>query len=258
MLRFIGWEIVKMLHLRSVRLGLVAAFVLPIIWTLAPGLKQVYGLVLVSGWQVPSLALLAGMEFLYPFLVAMAAAEVLGSEVSMGTLKPLLLRPLSRTRFIVAKLMAALAYPFMVLGVSLFASILAGLPHGLGGFFGGTGLGGGGFAGEGFLSAGAAFTEVMQAYFLAAVTLLPIAALSLMFAVWFTSTTAAALGAIATVLLMRLLIAFPALKPLLLTTYLDLYLLPEDKALGVSLLLLAIYTVVFGMLAVVLFERKDV
>ncbi len=256
MLKFAGWEIVKMLHLRSVRLGLAAAFVLPIIWTLAPGLKQVYGLVLVSGWQVPSLALLAGMEFLYPFLVAMTAAEVLGSEIGMGTLKPLLLRPLSRTRFIVAKLVAALAYPFMVLFVSLLASLIAGLPHGLGGFFGGTGLGEGGFAGVGFLGAGTAFLEVLRAYFYAALTLLPIAALSLAFAVWFSSTTAAALGAIATVLLMRLLVAFPALKPLLLTTYLDLYLHPKDWA--VSLSLLFIYTLGFGVLGVLVFERKDV
>jgi len=256
MLRFIAWEVDKMLHLRSVRLGLAAAFVLPVIWTLAPGLKEAYGLVLVSGWQVPSLALLAGMEFLYPFLVAMAAAEVLGSEVSMGTLKPLLLRPLSRTRFISAKLIAALVYPFMVLGVSLLAALLAGSPHGLSGFFGGTGLSDGGFAGVGYLSAGAAFAEILKAYFFAALTLLPIAALSMMFAVWFTSTTAAALGAIATVLLMRLLIAFPALKPLLLTTYLDLYLRPGDWAMGLSLLF--IYTIGFGLLAVMLFERKDV
>ncbi len=256
MLKLIGWEIVKMLHLRSVRLGLAAAFVLPIIWTLAPGLKQVYGLVLVSGWQVPSLALLAGMEFLYPFLVAMAAAEVLGSEISMGTLKPLLLRPLSRTRFITAKLVAALAYPFVVLGVSLLAALFAGLPHGLGGFFGGTGLGEGGFAGVGFLGAGAAFAEVIRAYVFAALTLLPIAGLSLMFAVWFSSTTAAALGAIATVLLMRLLVAFPGLKPLLLTTYLDLYLHPTDWVIRLGLLF--IYTLGFGMLAVMLFVRKDV
>ena len=256
MFRFIAWEIVKMLHLRSVRLGLAAAFVLPVFWTLAPGLKQAYGLVLVSGWQVPSLALLAGMEFLYPFLVAMAAAEVLGSEVDMGTLKPLLLRPLSRSRFISAKLAAALVYPFVVLGVSLVAALLAGLPHSLGGFFGGTGLGDGGFAGTGYLSAGAAFIEVTRAYFFAALTLLPIAALSLMFAVWFASTTAAALGAIATVLLMRLIIAFPALEPLLLTTYLDLYLRPGDWVVGLSLLL--IYTAGFGLMAFILFERKDI
>ncbi len=256
MLRFTGWEIVKMLHLRSVRLGLAAAFVLPIIWTLAPGLKKVYGLVLVSGWQVPSLALLAGMEFLYPFLIAMAAAEVLGAEVSMGTLKPLLLRPLSRTRFIGAKLLAALFYPLLVLAVSLAASLLAGLPHGLGGFFGGTGLGAGGFAGVGFLTAGGALAETVKAYLLAALTLMPIAALSLMFAVWFSNTTAAALGAIATVLLMRLLVAFPALEPLLLTSYLNLYLHPKDLAMGLSLLF--IYTLGFGLLAVMLFERKDV
>ncbi len=256
MLRFYLWELKKLFYLRPVQIGLLAAFLLPILWSLAPGLKDVYNLVLVSGWQVPALALLAGMEFLFPFLVAMAAAEVLGSEVSMGTLKPLLLRPISRTRLVFLKLAAALTFPFILLAVSLLAGLLAGLPHGFGGFFGGTGLGEGGFAGVGFLSAGEALKEVLRAYLLAAATLLPIAALAVFFAVLFLSTTASALATLASVLLMRMLVVFPAVVPLLLTTYLNLYLHPEKAGLG--LLLLFIYTLGFGLLAVLFFERKDV
>ncbi len=256
MRRFVVWELGKLAHLRSVRLGLGAALLLPILWSLAPGLQQVYGLVLVSGWQVPALALLAGMEFLFPFLVAMTAAEVLGAEVSAGTLKPLLLRPLSRAHLILAKLLVVLAYPFLLLTAALLGGLLAGVPHGFAGFFGGTGLGPGGFAGVGFLAPGAAFAEILRAYLLAGATLLPIGALALLFAVAFLSTTAAALSTVATILLMRMLVVFPPLTPLLLTTYLDLYLRPEDWGLGISLLL--IYTVGFGLLAVFFFERKDV
>ena len=256
MLRFYFWELEKLFFLKSPRIGVLVAFVLPLLWSLAPGLKQAYGLVLVSGWQVPALALLAGMEFLFPFLVSMAAAEVLGAEVAMGTLKPVLLRPISRARLITVKLLASLTYPFILLLASLLGGLLAGGIHGFGGFYGGTGLGPGGFAGQGFLTPGQAFWEVARAYLLAGATLLPIAALAVLYSVIFLSTTASALATLATVLLMRLLVVFPALVPLLLTTYLDLYLKPEQA--GPGLLLLGIYTLGFGVLSALLFERKDV
>jgi len=254
--RFYLWELDKLFHLRPVRIGLLAAFLLPVIWSLAPGLKKIYGLVLVSGWQVPALALLAGTEFLFPFLVAMAAAEVIGAEVAMGTLKSVLLRPISRTRLMSVKLLAALTYPFILLAASFVGALLAGFFHGFGGFYGGTGLGAGGFAGVGYLAPGEALFEVVRAYFLAGVTLLPIAALSVLYATIFLSTSASALAALATVLLMRMLVVFPALTPLLLTTYLDLYLRPQGA--GPGLLLLGIYTLGFSLLALLLFERKDV
>jgi ABC-2 type transport system permease protein len=60
---------------------------------------------------------------------------------------------------------------------------------------------------------------------------------------------------VATPLLMRLLVAFPALTPFLLTTYLDLHLRPQTAALGLSLLL--IYTAGSALLAALIFERKD-
>jgi len=80
MLRLFLFELFKLFRLRSVRLGLLFAFLLPFLWALAPGLKEVYGLVLASGWQVVSLSLLAGMEFLFPFLVVMAAARPWGAR----------------------------------------------------------------------------------------------------------------------------------------------------------------------------------
>ncbi|TBH17525.1 ABC transporter permease [Thermus thermamylovorans] len=255
MLRLLLFELYKLFRLRSVALGLLFAFLLPFLWALAPGLKEVYGLVLASGWQVVSLSLLAGMEFLFPFLVVMAASESLGSEVAQGTLKGLLLRPLPRAALFFAKLLAALVYPFVLLLASFLGGLLAGLPHGLGPFFGGTGLGAGGFAGTGLLQPGAALAELLRAYLLAGAVLLPLASLALLYGAVFLATTASALAAVATLLLMRLLVAFPALTPFLLTTYLDLHLRPEAAGLGLSLLL--IYTLGFALLAALVFERKD-
>ena len=255
MLRLFLFELYKLFRLRSVGLGLMAAFLLPFLWALAPGLKEVYGLVLASGWQVVSLSLLAGMEFLFPFLVIMAVSESFGSEVSQGTLKSLLLHPLPRTRFLLAKLLSALLYPFVLLLTSFLGSLLAGLPHGLGGFYGGTGLGEGGFAGTGFLSAAQAFWELLRAHLLAGAVLVPLAALALLYATVFLSATASALAAVATLLLMRLLVAFPALTPVLLTTYLDLHLRPQAAGLGLPLLL--VYTLGFALLAALVFKRKD-
>lgn len=255
MLRLLFFELYKLFRLRSVQLGLLAAFLLPFLWALAPGLKEVYGLVLASGWQVVSLSLLAGMEFLFPFLVVMAASESLGSEVAQGTLKSLLLRPLPRTALLLAKLLAVLLYPFVLLGASFLGSLLAGLPHGLGPFYGGTGLGAGGFAGVGLMGPGQALAELLRAHLLAGVILVPLASLAVLYGTLFLSTTASALAAVATLLLMRLLVAFPALSPFLLTTYLDLYLRPQAAGLGLSLLL--IYTLGFALLAALVFERKD-
>jgi ABC-2 type transport system permease protein len=255
MLRLFLFELFKLFRLRSARLGLLFAFLLPFLWALAPGLKEVYGLVLASGWQVVALSLLAGMEFLFPFLVMMAASESIGGEVAQGTLKSLLLRPLPRTLLLLAKLQALLLYPFVLLGASFLGGMLAGLPHGLGPFFGGTGLGEGGFAGSGLLTPAMALKELLKAHLLAGAVLLPLASLALLYGTLFLSTTAGALAAVATLLLMRLLVAFPALTPFLLTTYLDLHLRPQAAGLGLSLLF--IYTAGFALLAVLIFRRKD-
>jgi len=241
-------------RLRSVQIGLLAALVLPILWAFAPGLRAQYGLELVSGWQVPALSLFTGMDFLFPFLTAMAAAEVLGAEVSMGTLKSVLLRPSPRSCLLGAKIIVVLTYPFILLTTSLVGSLLAGLPFGLGSFFGGTGLGPGSFAGVGQLTPAGALMELLRAHALAGLVLWPLSALAKLYAVVFLSTTSAALAAVSTLLLMRLLVAFPAIQPFLLTSYLDLYIRPDS--LGLSLLI--IYTAGFALLALLIFERKDI
>ncbi|PYE55183.1 ABC transporter permease [Deinococcus yavapaiensis] len=259
MLSLIALEYRKLIGFRSVRLALIVAVLLPWIWSFAPRLQDVYNLILVSGWQVPALALITAAQFLLPIFVAVTSAELIGSEISSGTLAPLLLRPLSRSKLLAAKLLTALTYPLLLVGVLLLASLLAGARFGFAEFAGGTGFGATGFVGQGLLSPSAALGDIVRGFLLAAATLMPIAALALLFGVLYLNTAAAALATIATLLLMRLLVVFPInFQQLLLTTHLDAYVQPDPSAVTRSLILLAIYTVGFGLLSVFTFERKDV
>ncbi len=254
MLRLWVLEMRKVYHLRSARVGLLLAFLLPFLWAWAPGVEEVYGLVVVSGFQVPALGLLAGMEFLFPFLAVMVASEALGAEVALGTLRTLFLRPLPRGLLLLSKFLALLPYPLALMAANLLGGLLAGAPQGFSGFYGGLGLGPSGLAGEGYLSPGAAWSGLLRAHLLAALVLIPPMALALFYGAWFLSTAAAALATMATLLAMRLLVVFPALAPWLLTQYLDLY-LRGDPLPGLPFL--GLYTLGFFLLALFLFARKD-
>ncbi|ULH14907.1 ABC transporter permease [Deinococcus sp. KNUC1210] len=257
MLTLLRLEFLKLLGARSVRIALLVCFLLPWLWSFAPRLQQVYGLVLTSGFQVPAISLITTVQFILPLFVALSCAEMIGVEVAQGTLAPLLLRPIDRNRVMLSKLVAALLYPALLLLALLLGSFLAGIRLGFGDFTGGSGLGPGGFIGQGALSSSMALTEVLRGYALAALVMAPIAALGLLFGVIFLNTAAAALATIATLQVMRLLTVFPeGFQKILLTTHLDVYLRQGD--ITQSLILLIIYTAGFSLLTIFAFDRRDV
>jgi len=249
-------EFGKLLRLTSVRFGLIMLVVFPLLWAYAPGIFEVYGFFLVSAYQVPALSLLSSMQFLLPLLVAITAAELLGVELSNGTMPTVLLRPVTRPQWLTAKLLAIAAYPFMVMTVFLIASLLAGSFYGFGAFFGGTGLGESGLLGEGLMQPAAALGELLRAYAVAAIALIPIGLLSLLFTVIFMNAAGGALATLSTLIFMQLLIVFPAIEPFLLTTQLSAYNTPVNGLTWVVALIL-LYAALFAALSVVLFERKD-
>ena len=104
MIALLGMELGKLAHLTSVRFGLVVLAVFPWLWAYAPGVFDVYDFFIVSGFQVPALSLLSSMAYLLPLLVAIAAAELLGIEIQHGTLPTVLLRPVTRSQWLLAKL----------------------------------------------------------------------------------------------------------------------------------------------------------
>lgn len=256
MLTLILLEFRKLWHARSVRLSLLICLLLPWVWPLAPRLEDIYKLVIVSGWQVPSLALITIAPFLLPLLVALTCAEVVGTEVAQGTLAPLILRPINRSRIILAKLVTALLYPTLLLLVLFVGSLIAGLRFGYGDFVGGTGVGPGLFVGQGPLSSGQAFGQVLRAYGLTALVLMPVASLSLLYAVTFLNTAAATLATLATLQVMNLLIVFPEfLQKVLLTSYMGIA--TQQGDLSQPIMIVLAYTLVFSILTLVVFEKRD-
>lgn len=249
-------EFGKLGRLSSVRFGLAVLAVFPWLWAYAPGVFDVYGFFIVSGFQVPALSLLSSMAFLLPLLVAIAAAELLGLEIQHGTLPTVLLRPVTRSQWLLAKLLVASLLPFLGLAWFLFASLLAGAAFGFGGFVGGTGLGPDGLLGTGWMTAGQAWAEIARAYLVAAYALLPISLLAILFAVLFMNAAAGALATLATLIVMELLVVFPGVTPYLLTTQLTAYVSPPAD-LGWVVALIAFYCAAFAAVAVIVFERKD-
>ena len=81
-----------------------------------------------SGLSIPLIALSSTMRFLLPLLVAVIAGEAIAGETSAGSLRYLLARPLSRTRILVSKAIAAAgvtATAIVLLVVAAFAVGLA-------------------------------------------------------------------------------------------------------------------------------------
>jgi ABC-2 type transport system permease protein len=256
MIALLRMEFGKLFRLPSLRFSLILLVLLPLLWAYAPGIFKVYGFFLVSGFQVPALGLLSGMEFLLPLLVAIASAELLGIELSFGTLPTILLRPVSRSRWLLAKLLVAALYPLLLLLFLLLVSLLAGAWFGFGPFVGGTGLGPEGILGQGTMLPGPAFGEIVRAYAVAALSLVPISLLAVLFSVVFMSAAGGALATLGTLIVMKLLVVFPALEPYLLTSQLSAYVAPV-AGLGWVALLILLYCAAFAVAAVVLFERKD-
>lgn len=258
MLTLFVLEIRKLLGSRSAQLALLVSFLLPFLWAVAPRLNILLGnMELVSGWQMPAVSIGVAVQFMIPLFIAVVVAEMIGNEVSQGTLAPLLLRPVSRTNVIVSKLCVALLFPFLLIAATVIGSLLVGIPRGFGMFTGGTGMGPGLFIGVGQLTSSAAFAEVLRGSFLAAVMLVPVAALSLLFGILFLNTASAALATLATLNIMRLLVVFPeSIQKVLLTNHLALY--TEQGDLTGALILLLIYTIGFSLMALFAFDRRDV
>lgn len=249
-------EFSKWFRLPSVRFSLALLVLLPVLWAYAPGIFDVYGVFIVSGYQVPALSLLSGMEFLFPLLVAIISAELLGSEISYGTLRSTLLRPVTRAQWLLAKMAVALVLPFMLLGFVLLISALAGLFYGYGDFVGGTGLGAGGLVGQGVTGAGQAVVELLRAYLVAAFSLVPISLLALLLTVVFMNAASGALATLGILIVSGLLVVFTWLSPFLPTTQLNAYLATGGQLIT-PLILISVYAVAFAVLAVATFERKD-
>ena len=217
--------------------------------------------VLTDGTLFPLAALAIVLPLFLPVAVALYAGEAVAGEAQAGTLRYLLVRPVGRTRLIVAKLVNTLAF------VLLATAVVAAVAYVVGMLFLGDGTGPvvTGISGSSLSSA-----ELVQRTLLSiayvALSMLGVAALALLLSTVSDSPLAAALGALAFLIASTLLLtldAAEALRPYLPTrywlTFVDLFrdpILWRDLVRGV--LLQGVYVAVFLGIAWANFTTKDV
>jgi ABC-2 type transport system permease protein len=179
--------------------------------------------VLRDGSLYPAAAMAMVVPVFLPIAVAVLAGDSIAGEASAGTLRYLLVRPVGRTRLLVAKLVALIAYVLLavamvvatsyVTGVLLFGSQPAaavGEPGGV------TSLSGAP------LTPGQLFLRLLGAAGFVTVSMLGVAAIALFLSTLTDSALGAALGALAVLVASEVLVTLDAaasVKPYLPTKY---------------------------------------
>ena len=217
--------------------------------------------VLTDGTLFPLAALAIVLPLFMPVAVALVAGEAVAGEAQAGTLRYLLVRPVGRTRLLVAKLVSTLAF------VLLATVVVAVVGYGVGVALLGDGTGPAvtGISGTSLSSAELVQRTVLSIGYVA-LSMLGVAALALLLSTVSDSPLAAALGALAFLIASTVLLtldAAEALQPWLPTRYwlafVDLFRDPivwDDLVRG--LLLQLVYVGVFLGIAWANFSTKDV
>ncbi|MEP9365580.1 ABC transporter permease [Nocardioides sp. CN2-186] len=219
--------------------------------------------VLTDGTLFPLAALGIVLPLFLPIAVAVTAGEAIAGEAQQGTLRYLLIRPVGRTRLLVAKLVSVMAFVVItVLVVAATAYLVGALFLGSDSVTSSTATS---VSGSG-LSQQELIARTFLALGYAMLCMLGVAAIALFFSTVVRSPLAAALGTLAILVASTLLLtldAANALQPYLPTRYwlafVDLFrdpILWRDVVRGV--LLQGVYVVVFLGAAWANFMTKDI
>ena len=268
---------------------MVAVFVAVTHLTPPPGQGSAFlSAVLENGKLYPAAALALVLPVFLPVSVAVVAGDAVAGEAASGTLRYLLIRPVGRTRLLVAKLLALTAFVLFavvavtvtsyLIGVFLLGPGAASAPAavaqpGAGGAAGGGGPTGGIQAGSGVTSLSGAPLTLLQlgervawAVGFITVSMLGVAAIALFLSTLADSALGAAIGALAALVASEVLVtlnAASAIQPYLPTRYwlawIDFFRQPifwPDIQRGFAIQ--AVYVAVFLAAAWANFATKDV
>lgn len=219
--------------------------------------------VLSNGSLYPAAAMAIVVPVLLPIAVAVLSGDAVAGEASTGTLRYLLIRPVGRTRLLVAKLLAVIAFVLMAIVAVLGTSWVTGVAL----------FGSGPVAQTGVTSlSGSTLTPWQIALRLASslgyitVSMLGVAAIALFLSTVTTSPLGATLGALAALVGSQLLITLGAaasVAPYLPTRYwlawVDFFRVPilwRDIVRGIAIQV--VYVFVFLSAAWANFSTKDV
>jgi ABC-2 type transport system permease protein len=297
----IGVELVKLLRRPRTWISLTLTCALPFIVAIfimvthlapPPGQGSAFlSAVLQNGALYPAAALALVLPVFLPVATAVVAGDSIAGEATTGTLRYLLVRPVGRTRLLVAKLFSVIAYVLLVvlavtftayatgvfmLGPSQAAAVgqvPAGGAPGAGGFAGGTVPTAGQAAGGAVTSLSGAPLSLLQlaertagAIAFITVSMLGVAAIALFLSTITDSALGSALGALAALVASEVLVTLNAatvVQPYLPTRYwlawIDFFRQPVfwrdiQRGFGIQ----AVYVVVFLAAAWANFSTKDI
>jgi ABC-2 type transport system permease protein len=242
--------------------ALVAAFLATTRIGPGPGEEPAFlAAVLANGALFPAAALAIVLPLFLPVAVAVVGGDAVAGEASAGTLRYLLLRPVGRTRLLVAKLTALIAYVLVAvalvavtsyaLGVALFPAVPGAAVTSVSGVT---------------LSPEELVARIVAAVGYVALSMLGVGAIALFLSTLTDSSLGAALGALAALVASQVLVALDAaasVAPYLPTRYwlawIDLFRDPipwrdVQRGLGIQ----AVYVAVFLAAAWANFATKDV
>jgi ABC-2 type transport system permease protein len=209
--------------------------------------------VLSNGALYPAAAMALVMPVFLPVSVAVLAGDAVAGEASTGTLRYLLIRPVGRTRLLVAKLIALIAFVLFAIGAVLITSLLTGLT-----MFGGEPSAGVALPADVTSLSGVTITPfglVMRLFATVAyiaVSMLGVAAIALFLSTVTESALGAAMGALAVLVTSQVLVtldAATAIRPYLPTRYwlawIDFFRDPVlwrdiERGLGIQLVFLVV------------------
>jgi ABC-2 type transport system permease protein len=219
--------------------------------------------VLTDGTLFPLAALAIVLPLFMPVAVALHAGESVAGEAAGGTLRYVLVRPVGRTRFLVAKLVSIMAFVLLAVVVVVAVGYAVGVLLLGDGTVPGSAVAG--VSGTTLTSTQVVERTVLSVVYVA-LSMLGVAALALFLSTTSDSPLAAALGALAFLIASTLLLtldAAQALQPYLPTRYwlsfVDLFRDPirwSDLVKGV--LLQGVYVAVFLAAGWASFTTKDV
>jgi ABC-2 type transport system permease protein len=219
--------------------------------------------VLSNGLLYPAAAMAIVVPLFLPVAVAVLAGDAVAGEATTGTLRYLLIRPVGRSRLLVAKLVALTAFVLTAIVAVLATSFVAGevlFPSGAAGQSGVTSLSGT------TLTPSQIVLRLVASLAFITVSMLGVAAIAVFLSTVTTSPLGATLGALAVLVASELLVTLGAassIAPYLPTRYwlawVDFFRQPilwRDIVRGVGIQ--AVYVVVFLGAAWANFTTKDV
>jgi ABC-2 type transport system permease protein len=179
--------------------------------------------VLSNGALFPAAAMALVMPVFLPVSVAVLAGDAVAGEAQTGTLRYLLIRPVGRTRLLVAKLIALIVFVLFAIGAVLITSFLTGIS-----LFGGEPSAGVALPADVTSLSGVTITPAGLVLRLLAtvayivVSMLGVAAIALFLSTVTDSALGAAMGALAVLVTSQVLVALDAaaaIRPYLPTRY---------------------------------------